>query len=289
MALLLVLGLIAIRLPYLLHPYTVNDEAGYGVVGMEWLQGGRMYLDALERRPPGMFLAYAARCSAGGGAYYVLALHVVADALDPGDHVGTVRGGAPRSSTPAPGCAAGLYGRYAGWGDFDHARVERRGPVEPAAGLGNRLALARPLAASPRAAAGGRPGRLRVPVQAARRGGGRRAGRLSAAARVPAPARPFARRRRAAGRDFSLGFAAVIGATAACLQARGSLHEAIYWVFRHHDMPHPPSHVIFWERLAVGGAWFGVCCFPLLVATATSLGQEAGGPGGRRSRRNGRW
>jgi hypothetical protein len=73
---------------------------------------------------------------------------------------------------------------------------------------------------------------------------------------------------------FTLGFAAVVGTATWLLYANGLLPDALYWVFRHHDMPHGPTDVIFWERLEVSGVWFILCCFPLLAAAAASLGRR---------------
>jgi hypothetical protein len=55
-----VLLTIAIRLPSLLHPQPIDSESMYSVVANEIVDGGRPYLDAVERKPPLLFWTYAA-------------------------------------------------------------------------------------------------------------------------------------------------------------------------------------------------------------------------------------
>ena len=43
------------RLPSLLHPRPIDDEAVYAVVANEIVDGGRAYIDAIERKPPLLF------------------------------------------------------------------------------------------------------------------------------------------------------------------------------------------------------------------------------------------
>src|SRR5436309_13200705 len=65
------------RLPALLHPRPIDDEAVYSVVANEIVHGGRPYIDAIERKPPLLFWTYAAVFRASG-EFNWLALHVVA-------------------------------------------------------------------------------------------------------------------------------------------------------------------------------------------------------------------
>src|SRR5499425_105168 len=50
---------IAIRLPSLVHPQPIDAEAMYSVVANEIVDGGRPYIDAVERKPPLLFWTYA--------------------------------------------------------------------------------------------------------------------------------------------------------------------------------------------------------------------------------------
>src|SRR5579863_1355094 len=262
------------RLPYLLQGHLVNDEAGYSVESTEWLKGGRLYFDALERRPPLMFLAYAA-VFAVGGLYNVNAVHVAALIWELLTMLGLFVAGRRLFDERAGLAAAGLYGLYGGWGDF--TMLAWNGEIQ----LNLPLAWAIAIAVAP-GRSRARPELLLAGALVACAFLLKQPAAAAAVALGVYPLLPAYRRGRGltpaasvlqAGL-FTLGFAAVIGVTAICLQAHGALHEAIYWVFRHHDMPEPPSHVIFWERLAVGGSWFAVCCFPLLIAAAVSLGRS---------------
>ena len=54
----IVLLTVATRLPSLLHPQAIDDEAVYSVVANEIVDGGRPYIDAVERKPPLLFWTY---------------------------------------------------------------------------------------------------------------------------------------------------------------------------------------------------------------------------------------
>ena len=72
-----VLLTIAIRLPSLLHPQPIDSESMYSVVANEIVDGGRPYLDAVERKPPLLFWTYAAVFELAG-KYNWKVLHIVA-------------------------------------------------------------------------------------------------------------------------------------------------------------------------------------------------------------------
>ncbi|MFI5323970.1 MAG: ArnT family glycosyltransferase [Thermodesulfobacteriota bacterium] len=65
------------RLPSLLHPQAIDDEIVYSVVANEIVDGGRPYVDAVERKPPLLFWTYAA-IFATTGKFNWEALHAVA-------------------------------------------------------------------------------------------------------------------------------------------------------------------------------------------------------------------
>src|SRR5438045_6942925 len=56
----LVILTVATRLPSLLYLQPIDDEAVYSVVANEIVDGGRPYVDAVERKPPLLFWTYAA-------------------------------------------------------------------------------------------------------------------------------------------------------------------------------------------------------------------------------------
>jgi hypothetical protein len=68
---------IAIRLPSLVHPQPIDSEAMYSVVANEIVDGGRPYVDAVERKPPLLFWTYAAVFKVAG-KFNWKALHLVA-------------------------------------------------------------------------------------------------------------------------------------------------------------------------------------------------------------------
>lgn len=73
----LVLLTVVTRLPLLLHPFAVDDERIYAVVGHEIQDGGKPYQDAIERKPPLLFWTYTA-ISIVIGRYAWPGLHAVA-------------------------------------------------------------------------------------------------------------------------------------------------------------------------------------------------------------------
>ena len=77
----IVLLTVAIRLPSLLHPQPIDSEAMYSVVANEIVDGGRPYVDAVERKPPLLFWTYAAVFKVAG-KYNWKALHIVCASVD---------------------------------------------------------------------------------------------------------------------------------------------------------------------------------------------------------------
>src|SRR6266700_2643886 len=73
----IILLTVAIRLPSLLHPQPIDSEAMYSVVANEIVDGGRPYIDAVERKPPLLFWTYAAIFKVAG-KFNWKALHMVA-------------------------------------------------------------------------------------------------------------------------------------------------------------------------------------------------------------------
>lgn len=73
----IILLTVAIRLPSLLHPQPIDSEGIYSVVANEIVDGGRPYIDAVERKPPLLFWTYAAVFKIAG-KFNWMALHFVA-------------------------------------------------------------------------------------------------------------------------------------------------------------------------------------------------------------------
>ena len=72
----IVLLTVATRLPAILHPLPIDDEAGYSVIANEIVDGGRPYIDAVDRKPPLLFWTYSAVFEVAG-KYNWKALHLV--------------------------------------------------------------------------------------------------------------------------------------------------------------------------------------------------------------------
>ena len=53
------------RLPALLHPQAIDDEATYSVVANAIVDGGRPYVDAIERKPAALVLDLCRDCGSG--------------------------------------------------------------------------------------------------------------------------------------------------------------------------------------------------------------------------------
>jgi len=74
--LVLLLLTIIIRLPYVLDDRQVIDESFYSTIGIEMLDGGQLYVSAVDRKPPLLFYSYAAFFWLVG-KYNFIGLHVI--------------------------------------------------------------------------------------------------------------------------------------------------------------------------------------------------------------------
>ena len=76
-ALAIIVLTVAIRLPSLSHPKFISDEGMYSIVANEIVDGGRLYIDAVNRKPPLLLWTYALVVQTVG-KFNRKALHVVA-------------------------------------------------------------------------------------------------------------------------------------------------------------------------------------------------------------------
>src|SRR5215813_8882336 len=76
-SILLIVLTVFLRLPAVMHPKYIDDEGGYAVVAHELLQGGTLYISALDRKPPLLFWIYTAVLFVVGH-YNWVALHLMA-------------------------------------------------------------------------------------------------------------------------------------------------------------------------------------------------------------------
>ena len=106
---------IVTRLPSLLHPQAIDDEETYSVVANVIVDGGRPYVDAVERKPPLLFWTYAAVVKAAG-KYNWKALHAVALAWTLATMAGLYVIGQGLFDRPTGLVAALLYSVFQPWG-----------------------------------------------------------------------------------------------------------------------------------------------------------------------------
>jgi 4-amino-4-deoxy-L-arabinose transferase-like glycosyltransferase len=109
--------LVITRLPLLLAPRALDDEQVYAVVARQVLAGGKLYIDAIERKPPLLFLVYEGILRvAGAGNWF--ALHLTAMLWTLATMAGLYLI-ARRVFGPSVGVwAALLYAAFQAWGDY---------------------------------------------------------------------------------------------------------------------------------------------------------------------------
>ena len=262
-ALALVLLTVVTRLPALIHPRAIDDEAIYAVVADEIVDGGKPYRDAIERKPPLLFWTYAGVFRMMG-KYNWPALHLFALGWTLATMAGLYQAAKQLWDREAGLAAALLYsvfGSYATWKNLAfNGEMMMNLPLAWAWAIGMRQA----------------PSRVRAELLVA-------GGLLGAAFLLKQPAAIAAlplglylllpSYRRSRGVSFAsavgqaamltLGFAGVLGLVAAILQHQGILGEAFHWTVSDHSVPY-----VFWNHALTATAIFVVSCAPLLVGTA---------------------
>ena len=268
--LLVIAGLLLLRLPVLLHGDSINDETLYSVVASEQMHGAQLYVDVVDRKPPLLYGAYAAVFSVTGINMY--AIHVAGVLWTLLTMLGLALAGRGLFGKRTGVMTAILYGIYSCWGPYTNLAWNGE--------LMTNLPIAWALVVVFwRGQSRLRPGLLAAGALLACAFLLKQPGATAAMALGLYLLLPVYRRSRGLSLWHSLlhagflccGFAAILGAMLLHLHAQGALSDAIYWGIRHHDMPRGPTDVIFWERLAVGGLFFALCCYPLLAGSVASL------------------
>jgi 4-amino-4-deoxy-L-arabinose transferase-like glycosyltransferase len=262
---------IVTRLPALLEPHPIDDETVYSVVANEIVDGGRLYADAVERKPPLLFWTYAA-IFAAAGKYNWFALHLVGVAW-----VLLTMAGLyiidSRLFDAKTGLVAGLlYGIFQPWaihknlafnGELlmnlpivwawaialrPHRSIVRPDLLASGALLGMAFLLKQPaaIAAVPLAVY------LLLPSYRHKRG--------------LTPLRSVAQ-----AALLATGFLGTLGIVAVVLWKQGVLREALYWTIGDHAIRH-----VFWSNGAVNTAAFVACSLPLIVGAAMSIRTKYG-------------
>lgn len=282
----LILVAMVMRLPAMVFPYPIDDEAVYGVVANEVVHGAVPYRDAIERKPPLLFWTYAEVFRVAGASNFTV-LHVVATLWLLASMVGLLQLGRAIGAERAGLVAAITYAVFQGWGTWRNLAFNGemmmnlpiiwswaltlgrdRARVQPQFVLSGALAAAAALMKQPAAIAAvpllayiATPKRLESPL-ARRVTASKRHGVVNASVTTK-PSRVAAR---ANALLFTAGGVGVVILAAAVLWHQGILRDAVYWAILDHDVPH-----IFWARALLFTAAFGAACLPLVVGTIAAI------------------
>jgi len=270
-ALALVLLTVVTRLPSLLHPWSIDDEAVYSIVGNEIVDGGRPYVDAVERKPPLLFWLYAAIFEATG-KFNPAGLHVVALGWTLATMAGLYVIGRQLFDRGTGLVAALLYSVYQPWGTFKNLAFNGEMIMNLPLVWACAIVFAR---SSLRL----RPELL---VAGALLGAAFLLKQPAAIAAVPLGIYlllPTYRTSRRLTPTASLihaflltaGFFGVLGVVIAVLQKQGILRDAFFWTITAHANPH-----VFLGKGALSILAFLACCFPLVVGAILSLRDKRG-------------
>ena len=256
----IILLTIAIRLPSLVHPRAIDSEAMYSVVANEIVDGGRPYIDAVERKPPLLFWAYAAIFTVAGKFNWT-ALHLVALVWTLCAMAGLYAIGSELFDRNTGRIAAFLYSVFQPWwtwknlsfdGEmlmnlpiiwawtiaFRRSASRVRPELFPAGALlGAAFLLKQP------AAIAAVPLGIYLLLPSYR------------ASRSLTPTNSIIQ-----ATMLTLGFFAALGFVTIVLWKQGILHEAFYWTIADHDVPH-----VFWHKGMVNTLTFLGACLPLII------------------------
>ena len=262
----IVLLTIATRLPSLQHPQAIDDEAAYSVVANEIVDGGRPYIDAVDRKPPLLFWTYAAVFEVAG-KYNWMALHAVALVWTLGTMAGLYVIGRRLFSRETGLTAALLYSVFQPWAAANNLA------------LNGELLMNLPLVWAWAIAFGRGESRMRLDLLAA--GALLCAGFLlkqpAAIAALPLGIYlllPSYRASRGVTRTESVvhaamltaGFFVALALVAIMLERQGILREAFYWTFTNHAIPH-----VFWDAGFLYTLAFIGACLPLVIGAAMAF------------------
>ncbi|HEY2103429.1 MAG TPA: glycosyltransferase family 39 protein [Chthoniobacterales bacterium] len=261
-----VLLTIAIRLPSLLHPQPIDSEAMYSVVANEIVDGGRPYLDAVERKPPLLFWTYAGVFELAG-KYNWKVLHIVALAWTLATMAGLYTIGTRLFDRNTGLIAALFYSVFQPCGRAQNIAFDgellMNLPIVWAWVIGFRRSSSRV-----------RPELL---LSGALLGAGFLFKQPAAIAAVPLgiylllPSYRTSRGLlpRASVTQIAMlatGFWGMLALVAVVLHGQGILHEAIYWTIIDHTIPY-----VFWKKGILVTLAYAVVFLPLLMGAAIAI------------------
>ncbi|MDQ6654545.1 MAG: glycosyltransferase family 39 protein [Verrucomicrobiota bacterium] len=277
-ALLLLTGVT--RLPSLVHPQPIINEAIYSVVANEILDGGKPYVDALERKPPLLFWTYAAIFRVAG-KYDWPALHAASLLWTLGTMAGLYLLGRELFDRETGLIAALLYSIFQPW-----ARGQNLA-------FNGELLMNLPIVWA--WAIAFRPTSSRLRPELIFSGALLAAGFLfkqpAAIAAVPLGVYlllpGYRRSRNLSGTQslvhaalLTLGFFGTLAAVALLLQRQGILREAMDRIFTDNSIPH-----FFYAKAIFYTLAFAIACLPLVLGTAMAC-RERGLWKGREAERS---
>src|SRR5947208_7911164 len=256
----IILLTVAIRLPSLLHPQPIDSEAMYSVVANEIVDGGRPYIDAVERKPPLLFWTYAAVFKIVG-EFNWKALHIVALVWTLGAMAGLYVIGSELFDRNTGLIAALLYGVFQHWWTWKNLTFDGEMLMNLPIIWAWTIALRRSSS------------RLRPELflAGALLGVAFLLKQPAAIAAVPLGIYlllPSYRASRSLTRTnsviqatiFTVGFFAALGLVTIVLWKQGILHDAFYWTIADHDIQH-----VFWQKGIVNTLTFVAACLPLVI------------------------
>jgi 4-amino-4-deoxy-L-arabinose transferase-like glycosyltransferase len=266
----IILLTVAIRLPSLLHPQPIDSEAMYSVVANEIVDGGRPYIDAVERKPPLLFWTYAAVFKIAG-KFNWRALHLVALVWTLCAMAGLYVIGRELFDRNTGLLAALFYSVFQPWwtwktlsfdGEvlmnlpiiwawaiaFGRSSSRIRPELFPAGALlGAAFLLKQPAAIAA------------VPLGIYLLLPGYRASRSLTRANSVIQAAML-----------TLGFFTALGLVTLVIWKQGILYDAFYWTIAGHDVPH-----VFWQKgILITLAFLGVC-LPLVIGAIMACRDKA--------------
>ena len=256
----IILLAVAIRLPSLVHPQPIDSEAMYSVVANEIVDGGRPYIDAVERKPPLLFWTYAAIFEVVGKFNWT-ALHFVALLWTLCAMSGLYLIGRELFDRNTGLIAALFYGIFEPWWtwktlSFDGEMLmnlpiiwawaiafrPNSSRLRPELFIAGALLAAAFLLKQPAAIAAVPLGvYLLLPAYRASRSLTAKNSIIQAAV-------------------LALGFFVVLGSVAIVLWKQGILRDALYWTIGDHDIPH-----VFWHKGITITLAFLAVCLPLII------------------------
>src|SRR5438552_10256849 len=250
---------IAIRLPALLHPQPIDSEAMYSVVANEIVDGGRPYIDAVERKQPLLFWTYAGIFEVAG-EFNWKALHFVALVWTLCAMAGLYLIGRDLFDRNTGLIAAFFYSVFQPWWTWKNLSFD------------SEMLMNLPIIWAWAIAFGGGSSRLRPELFLAGvlMGAAFLLKQPAAIAAVPLGIYLLLPCYRAS-RGFTptnsiiqatmltLGFFAALGLVSIVLWKQGIVRDAFYWTIADHDVPH-----VFWQKGIVNTRTFVATCLLLL-------------------------